>query len=57
MGPHPRLARGAPRLILGSTLIAAQWFIAVPQAAYLSLLLASAVSRPLDALHRSEFVT
>lgn len=43
-------------LILGCTMLLAQWFLGLPDAAYLSLVLASAVSRPLDALQRSEWV-
>jgi hypothetical protein len=37
-------------------MLLAQWYLGVNEAAYLSLILASAVSRPLDALQRSEWV-
>ncbi len=50
----------AGRLIYGALLggggIAAMWWIGAPQAALLALLLASLISRPLDALQRSAFV-
>jgi len=41
--------------ILGGGLIGCQWFFQTPLAAPLSLLIASALSRPLDVLHRSPF--
>lgn len=43
-------------ILIGMLLILAQWFLRTPQAAYVSLLIASAMSRPLDALQSSAFV-
>lgn len=41
--------------MIGAVMILLQWFVATPMAGMLSLLLASCLSRPLDALHRSHF--
>jgi hypothetical protein len=54
--PMSASGRGFYGFILGSTMLLAQWYLGVNEAAYLSLILASAVSRPLDALQRSEWV-
>lgn len=45
-----RLVYGA---IIGATAVAATWFVPLPPAAFLSLVLASLLSRPLDLLQRS----
>lgn len=42
-------------LLIGALLITAQWMLRSPQAAFLSLLIASVLSRPLDGLHSSPF--
>jgi Na+-translocating ferredoxin:NAD+ oxidoreductase RnfD subunit len=41
--------------MIGAVMILLQWFAATPMAGMLSLLLASCLSRPLDAMHRSRF--
>ena len=53
MTARGRVVYGA---ILGSSLIITQWILQNPQAAPLSLLVASALARPLDALRLSHFV-
>lgn len=41
--------------VIGSGMILAQWSLAIPAAAFLALLAAGLISRPLDHLHRSPF--
>lgn len=53
--PLSSVGRVIYAMLLGSVFVLAQWWLAVPSAALLSLLVASAVSRPLDALQPSPF--
>ena len=43
--------------VIGSGMMLAQWSLATPAAPFLALLAAGLISRPLDHLHRSRFVT
>jgi len=54
--PMNRTGRIVYGLVLGSSAIALMSLLVQPQAAYAALLLASLLSRPLDALQRSAFV-
>ncbi|QQE10374.1 RnfABCDGE type electron transport complex subunit D [Planctomycetota bacterium] len=54
--PMSRPGRITYGLLLGGMVAMCVWFSATPEAAYLALVIAGILSRPLDNLHRSPFV-
>lgn len=54
--PMSRMGRVVYGCILGATAVAALWFLAFPEAAYLGVITAGFLSKPLDAWKSSPFV-
>lgn len=54
--PMSRAGRWVYGVLLGIGLALCQWWLPVPEGAFVALLAVSLLSRPLDAMHRSPFV-